>query len=132
MGSIEINSKEAFQKQIDKNKTMCLYHWNYCGHCQSYMPVWEKITRIYPGIKVELTTMKLLPTQHQVSAFPVVAIYEKGVRTKELVGARDEKNLLEFAKTNLGTKKSDKKPVRKPKANPDTKTPVKKEKKLKK
>lgn len=131
MGSIEINSKEAFQKQIDKNKTMCLYHWNYCGHCQSYMPVWEKITRIYPGIKVELTTMKLLQPEYQVSAFPVVAIYEKGVRTKELVGARDEKNLLEFAKTNLGSIKSDKKPVKKSKANP-AKPSEKKEKKLKK
>lgn len=134
---VDIQSAEQFGNFIKSKKTLCLYYWNYCGHCHTYMPIWTRVVSQFkiPVAKIELSTMKKLPSQHAVSGFPIVVIYENGKKIKELPGSRNEKDLHKFIVDNFAEKKvvgKKEKPVQKLQPKPKKAVPATRKNMLKK
>jgi thioredoxin-like negative regulator of GroEL len=126
----DIKSVNEFQKMLTQKKVMCLYYWDFCGHCHTYMPIWTKVvlqTKI-PVAKMELSTMQQLPAQYKVSGFPIVVIYENGKITKELVGSKQEPELHKFIVDNFDKKTPSKTPNVAPKKMKSSPKPVDKKK----
>lgn len=102
MHIIDISSPDQFTTMLKQKQIMCLYHWKYCGHCHSYMPIWEKVAKRcnVPVMRVELSVMQKLPKEHHVPGFPVVVLYENGKNKHQMIGKRVESDLHRFVTLN--------------------------------
>ena len=82
---ITIKSQENAKKFIkDANTGSCiiLYYWNSCGHCHSFMPIWEQIKQRFDSQKkiyeIEYDDMKtLLPENLKMFSYPSIVSYNK-------------------------------------------------------
>lgn len=94
-----------------KNKDcICLYHWNYCGHCITLLPLWKKFIKKYSSkvniITIELTNIKEIDSKFtkNIMAFPTIIIYRNGKKYNEFKNQRTMENLEEFIKPILPQK----------------------------
>lgn len=99
-------AKRRFTSCINKyDKFICLYHWKNCGHCITFKPLWDKITKIHDDkiivINIELESMKKLDDEFKINGFPSIVIYKNGKKDVEFTQQRNEKELDKFIKNNL-------------------------------
>lgn len=103
---VSSNAQSKFTIFMQKHPTcICLYRWNLCGHCESFKPVWNKVTNHYKDsiavVNIELDGMHGLDQKYQVMGFPTVIIYKSGNKWKEFNENRNEKELHKFIKDNM-------------------------------
>jgi thiol-disulfide isomerase/thioredoxin len=85
------------------NPSFVLFYANWCGHCQEFMPTWNKLkTRInseeYNIIKIE-SAKPLVKRIKGLQGFPTI-YYIHGDKILEYNRGRDLKSLLNFLKEN--------------------------------
>jgi protein disulfide-isomerase-like protein len=82
----------------DKELTACLFYAEWCGHCKSFKPEWEKAkaqldsTRIN-GVKINIVSIDCdkeedLAKQYDISGFPTV----KCIKKDDVIEYNDERN----------------------------------------
>lgn len=83
-----------------------LYYANWCGHCQNFKPVWNKIIDKYKNnSKITIETIdcdanKEICDAKQIKGFPTIQL-EKGNKIIEYNGSRTESSVSEFIEKNL-------------------------------
>jgi hypothetical protein len=119
---------KELKKDLTQKGGIILYHWNSCGHCRNFMPVWDRVTSFlhnYPSYKIEYDYMSQAPRYFgHITSFPRIVAYFNGEK-HEYEGSRDPDSLTEFIKKTIPTtpsssssavKQTKPKTVKKPKA----------------
>jgi len=99
---------EITKSNIDKSKELLnsdkfvivLYHWNECGHCIAFRPVWKSFTTglNMPSASVEYSNLPLLPEKlRDIQAFPVIQVIKKGKIIDNYMGDRSEESLKDYS-----------------------------------
>lgn len=84
-----------------------LYHWNQCGHCVNFLPVWQKLGSKLDKMGIghkdyEYTSNAEVIEQAGINAFPTLVINKNG-NEYEYRGERSERAILsELAGQNGG------------------------------
>ncbi len=103
----EINKKIHLEGGgISEKKKLILFKAEWCGHCKSFKPVWEKLQKEYEkNDDVELVTYdsdnnKLEMLMYKINSFPTILLQSKkgGV---EYQGQRNENDIKKFLESNI-------------------------------
>ena len=98
-------------KLLRDNKVIICYHMNGCIHCETLMPIFNKVITENRDIvqdanifSVETNYLNLLPQQLQnVQGFPYIVAIENGEQSNEFLGLRNEQNIKDFISSNKST-----------------------------
>jgi thioredoxin-like negative regulator of GroEL len=107
----QVNSKIVGGLLENKKKNdviIIVYHWNSCGHCRSFMPMFHDLLNRERNLmdmsnifSVEYDDFDYLPNDlRNVNAFPMIIAYENGKKKEEFKEQRTEDNLRKFIKNN--------------------------------
>ena len=140
--SVDKKSLDKIKSDIKENgATIILYHWNKCGHCISFMPVWDRLKSMlndtYNFYDIEYSKMQEAPNVFgNIHSFPTIRMYLTDGKIN-YNGSRDLATLTNYIKTNLpATSKSSSSSKSKSSSSSKSKSPlrpkVQKPKKLKK
>lgn len=77
-----------------------LYYANWCGHCKTFKPIWEKLTNIFEknGIKYEAfeeSENKDIIEKNGINSFPTIIIIKDG-KKEEYAGQRTMEAILSY------------------------------------
>ena len=105
---IEVNCLETgklFNKSIKNGKWIVLYHWNQCGHCIDFLPIWKNVVNACKNsliAEVEYNNFKYITKKYaNIVAFPTICIYEDGILKGTFDGKkRTFNNVKKFIKDN--------------------------------
>lgn len=75
-----------------------LYHWNQCGHCVNFLPVWKEIENKLDKMGIihkdyEYTSNAKIIEKAGINAFPTIVINKNG-KEYHYKGDRTEKDIL--------------------------------------
>ena len=92
----------------NKKKHKCnLYYAPWCGHCQRFEPVWEKVSN-KPNLKNKIKFIKINGDTNQkklikdgVEGFPTIRLITDNNEVIEYQGNREEKDFESFLKNNM-------------------------------
>lgn len=71
------------------------FYAEWCGPCKMLMPVLESIEDKINIIKVDIDKFEDLALEYRIMSVPTLMFFKDGEKVKELVGFRDEDELLE-------------------------------------
>ena len=82
-----------------------LFWVDWCGHCNKFKPVWNKLKRENTEdvnyVDVNCEKEKELANNEGIQGFPTIRLYDsEGTLLEELVWARDEDNIKNLIKNN--------------------------------
>jgi thiol-disulfide isomerase/thioredoxin len=92
---------------ISSHGCILLYHWNNCGHCQSFMPVWDILKKKYGNMKqfyeIELSTIRQAPEVFKsITGYPTIVAYVgNGSNKVRFENSRDEATISKFIEENV-------------------------------
>jgi len=102
---IPTEAKRKFTSYINSGDVLCLYHMKTCGHCISFMPIWNKLSNKFKNdiniLNIEYESMNELDTKYHVNGFPSIIIYKNGDKFLEFTTYRTEKNVNDFIEKNM-------------------------------
>ena len=131
---VDSKSLNTVIKDISSHGCILLYHWKDCGHCRSFMPVWDILKKKYGDIKqfyeIELSTIRQAPEVFKsITGFPTIVAYVgEGSNKVRFQNSRDEETVSEFIEENVPDyDKPKSKPIKRT-PHPKTKTGIKKKK----
>lgn len=101
-----ISANKDFMSYMKKPSVLCLYYWNNCGHCHSFIPVWKELIKKYSNkninlISIELDAIKELKDEYKIYAFPTLVLFKNGKKELEYNGNRDIVSLTQFIETKM-------------------------------
>ena len=121
--NVDKSSLDKLKNDIKSNGgTIILYHWNRCGHCLSFMPVWQQLRNMlndrYRFYDIELETLQKAPAEFgNINSFPTIRMYSTNGKIN-YDGNRDISSISSFIKENipksLSLSKSQEKPLKTP------------------
>ena len=132
INKVDSKSLNKVIDDISSHGCILLYHWKDCGHCRSFMPVWDILKEKYGNIKqfyeIELSTIRQAPEVFKsITGFPTIVAYVgKGSNKIRFQNSRDEETVSKFIKENVPDYNKPKPIKRTP--HPKTKTGIKKKK----
>ena len=103
---VDKNSLDKLKSDIKSNGgTIILYHWNRCGHCLSFMPVWQQLRNMlndrYRFYDIELETLQKAPAEFgNINSFPTIRMYSTNGKIN-YDGNRDISSISSFIKENI-------------------------------
>ena len=76
---------------------ICLvdFYAEWCGPCKMLVPVLESISDKINVIKVDIDKFEKLALDYRIMSVPALIFFKDGQKAEELVGFRDEDELLE-------------------------------------
>ena len=132
---VDSKSLNKVINDISSHGCILLYHWKDCGHCRSFMPVWDILKKKYGDIKqfyeIELSTIRQAPEVFKsITGFPTIVAYVgEGSNKVRFQNSRDEETVSEFIEENVPDyDKPKSKPIKRT-PHPKTKTGIKKKNK---
>jgi thiol-disulfide isomerase/thioredoxin len=84
-----------------KPASLTLYWAEWCPHCHDLLPVWQKLGKMYKGIKIQALEEK--QTDFQVDGYPTI-IFRNGRNMEKYEGKRNKNAILNFLKNKLSKK----------------------------
>lgn len=128
--NVDKKSLDKLKSNIKKEgATIILYHWNNCGHCHRFMPIWDQLKsslkNSYNFYDIEYSKMQEAPSIFgKINSFPTIRMYLTNGKLN-YDGNRDVDSMSRFIKSHIPDKKSSSKPKsEKPKsAKPKTEKP---------
>lgn len=85
---------------------MVLYYADWCGHCQTMKPEWQKVVSKFSGnqsvnvAEVESTLIDKLAHKPQVQGFPTIKMYQHGKEVAQFQDERVADKMEKFALSN--------------------------------
>ena len=95
---LQLNSLMMTGGNSNQNELM-LFKADWCGHCKSFLPVWEKISKDN-NLNISFKTFdsdknKSDINKYNIQGFPTI-IYKVNDQLIEYNGSRDEKSIIDF------------------------------------
>ena len=108
---VDKKSLDNLKSNIKKRgATIILYHWNNCGHCHRFMPIWDELKSMlknaYNFHDIEYSKMQEAPAAFgNIQSFPTIRMYLTNGKIN-YEGNRDINSLSSFIKSNVPDLKS--------------------------
>ena len=102
----DLQSANNFKSETQKGYWIILYYANWCPHCQSMKPDWEKFVDKYKSpssninvAEVESEYLGMTGEQHKknVEGFPTIISCNRGNKTANFAGPRTTQDIDKFA-----------------------------------
>jgi thioredoxin 1 len=91
MPATAINSYDEFKTLIKGDKPIVIDFWaTWCGPCRVISPIFEKLADNHPALgfyKVDVDEQEQIAAEVGIRAMPTFAVFHKGNKIDELVGA---------------------------------------------
>lgn len=87
--------KDNLDELVKEGLHLVDFYAEWCGPCKMLMPVLESIEDKIDIIKVDIDNFEKLAFEHRIMSVPTLVFFKDGEKVKELVGFRDEDELLE-------------------------------------
>ena len=104
---MDLKNMESISQLGGSNaKNIFLFKAEWCGHCKSFFPTWQKLENEYKNNKkINFVTFdseknKVEEIMYNVKGYPSILI-QTGNGTKEYQGNRSEESLRDFINTHL-------------------------------
>ena len=106
----DLQSANNFKSQTQKGYWVILYYANWCPHCNSMKPDWEKFVDRYKSsssninvAEVESEYLGMTGEQHKsnVEGFPTIISCNRGNKTANFAGPRTTQDIDKFANDNF-------------------------------
>ncbi|EFX87477.1 hypothetical protein DAPPUDRAFT_43137 [Daphnia pulex] len=106
---------DTFQADLPKSHHFVMFFAPWCGHCERLKPTWAELattvkSKLNEEVKiaeVDCTTATSLCSQQDVTGYPTLKFFTKGVaESQRYRGPRDLPSLLTFIKETLGLAES--------------------------
>ncbi len=105
-----------FFNSNSSDPTIVAFHANWCGHCKTLMPHWDRFEKEFNGnngivvTNIESEEDKQLMKKHGIQGFPTIKYCPKGLHNTEGTvsheGARTYHGLVEFFNQCTGSKEN--------------------------
>lgn len=99
MASVKL-TKDNFEETVEKASMVLVDFWaSWCGPCQAFGPVFEKVSEKYPDIvfaKVDTDAERELSGAFQIRSIPTLMIFRDKIVIYAQPGALPESALLEL------------------------------------
>ena len=86
----------------NNSKKVILYYADWCGHCTTFKPKWEKLKEYFKnhGIKAEQYEQKLIDksTMDTIKGFPTIKVETNNNELIEYKGEREIEAIINFVK----------------------------------
>jgi len=110
-----------FVKDANTSSCIILYYWKSCGHCHSFMPIWEQIKQRFDSQKkiyeVEYDDMNtLLPQNLKMFSYPSIVSYNESKPTNFIGHSRTFDSVSDFINKYVKTLSQ---PQTRPKTSPE-------------
>ena len=102
------SSPEELENNISGQKTLVLFHADWCGHCKTLMPIWDetsgeinesetdaRLIKVNCGDPQNNEQHKMLMEKYSIQGYPTIKIFENG-NVKEYEGPRTKEGIKEF------------------------------------
>lgn len=92
--------------KLNKGKWLVLYYANWCGHCQTMKPEWQKTVQNLKNNKnlniaeVESESVSYIQPKVEIVGFPSLKMYNNGKQIDEFEGQRTADIMQSFALKN--------------------------------
>ena len=95
-----LNLKAKHEMRGGNDKTLILFKADWCGHCNKFKPVWEKLqqTEKIKFVTYDADQHKNEVKSFQVQGFPTLLL-KRGNEAIEYTGGRDLNSLKEFIRS---------------------------------
>jgi len=111
---IDQKSADDFNTQLKKGYWVVLYYANWCPHCQTMKPDWNKLSDKFKNNKqiniadVESEFMDKIDQEHKqnVQGFPTIISCSKGKKIADFNGSRTYEEMNKFANDNNTSKQT--------------------------
>ena len=106
----DLQSANKFKSETKKGYWIILYYANWCPHCQSMKPDWEKFADKYNSpssiinvAEVESQFLDMTGQEHKsnVEGYPTIVSCNKGNKTANFSGPRTTQDIDNFANDNF-------------------------------
>jgi thiol-disulfide isomerase/thioredoxin len=92
---------KKFVKDVNTDSCIILYYWNSCGHCHSFMPIWDQIKERFNTQKkiyeVEYNDMNtLFPQNLKMFSYPSIVSYNQSKPINFVGHSRTFDNVSDF------------------------------------
>jgi len=92
---------KKFVKDVNTDSCIILYYWNSCGHCHSFMPIWDQIKERFNTQKkiyeVEYNDMNtLFPQNLKMFSYPSIVSYNQSKPVNFVGHSRTFDNVSDF------------------------------------
>ena len=90
-------TKDTFNEHVQSQDRILVDFWaSWCEPCKMMNPILEDInTSVIPVAKVDVDAEMEVAKAEGIRSMPTVILYENGVETKRVIGARSKNGLLE-------------------------------------
>lgn len=99
MATLDI-TKDTFKEVYENNDIVILDFWaTWCGPCQSFAPVYEKISEKYPDVvfgKIDTEVESDLAAHFSIRSIPTIMVIREGYEIFFQPGALNEEMLVEL------------------------------------
>ena len=138
---VDDKSLNVLTNDISSHGCIILYHWDNCGYCRNFMPIWDILKDKYGHIKqfyeIELSTIRQAPEVFKsIKSYPTIVAYVgNGSEKVKFEDTRNMENLSSFIEKNVpdyNKSKSKSEPKSKSKSEPKLKPKSKSKPKSKK
>lgn len=105
---VDQKSASDFNTQLKKGYWVVLYYANWCPHCQTMKPEWNKLSEKFKNSKqiniadVESEFMDKIDHEHKqnVQGFPTIVSCSQGKKIADFSGSRTYEEMNKFANDN--------------------------------
>jgi thiol-disulfide isomerase/thioredoxin len=132
---VDDKSLNVLTNDISSHGCIILYHWDNCGYCRNFMPIWDILKDKYGHIKqfyeIEFSTIRQAPEVFKsIKSYPTIVAYVgNGSEKVKFEDTRNMENLSSFIEKHVpdynkseSKSKSEPKTKSKPKSEPKTKS----------
>jgi protein disulfide-isomerase-like protein len=104
------STPENLEDDVAPQKSMVLFHADWCGHCKKFMPTWDSLSSKWNDSQKNVKLMKVdcgkpaeneahaeLMKKYNIKGYPTILVFENGNFT-EYEGARSEADIETFLK----------------------------------
>ena len=126
---VDDKSLNVLTNDISSHGCIILYHWDNCGYCRNFMPIWDILKDKYGHIKqfyeIELSTIRQAPEVFKsIKSYPTIVAYVgNGSEKVKFEDTRNMENLSSFIEKNVPDyNKSESKSKSEPKTKSKPKT----------
>ena len=102
------SSPENLENDVASQKSMVLFHADWCGHCKKFMPTWDALTNKWNDTQTDVKFMKVecgkpneneahaeLMKKYDIKGYPTIIVFESG-GFKEYEGGRSSEEIESF------------------------------------
>ena len=87
--------KNNLDELIKEGTYLVDFYAEWCGPCKMLTPVLENLEDKINVVKVDIDKFEKLAFEYRIMSVPTLILFKDGEKRKELIGLRDEEELLE-------------------------------------